>query len=354
MRSNWSASRTRLPRGADILLTFDNHNSVNGIREFARARGAETRYIPVLPPDMRADPASVHSALDERDVAAPSLVAYPAQSNFSGVQHPLEWIALAQARGWDVLLDAAAFVPANRLDLGRWRPDFVVLSFYKMFGHPTGVGALVARRAALEKLRRPWFSGGTITVASVGADRHVLAPGASAFEDGTLDYGNLPAVGIGLDFLEAVGIDVIHRRVRALAGWLLERLLDLRHGTGRPLVALYGPANIDNRGATLTFNFHDRSGGFVDHQLIEARAGERRISLRSGCFCNPGAGELALGLSPQVMSSCFAQSPERMTYADFRRCVDSGSSGAVRISLGIASNFADAHAFVSFAREFLT
>ncbi len=37
------------------LLTFDNHNSVNGIREFAHARGAEVTYIPVMLPDMRAN-----------------------------------------------------------------------------------------------------------------------------------------------------------------------------------------------------------------------------------------------------------------------------------------------------------
>jgi selenocysteine lyase/cysteine desulfurase len=37
------------------LLTFDNHNSVNGIREFAHARGADVTYIPVALPDMRVD-----------------------------------------------------------------------------------------------------------------------------------------------------------------------------------------------------------------------------------------------------------------------------------------------------------
>jgi molybdenum cofactor sulfurtransferase len=63
-----------------------------------------------------------------------NLFAYPAQSNFSGVQHPLEWIDQAHSHGWDVLLDAAAYVPTNRLDLGRWHPDFVAASFYKMFG----------------------------------------------------------------------------------------------------------------------------------------------------------------------------------------------------------------------------
>ena len=153
--------------GDQLLLTFDNHNSVNGIREFDRARGARTRYIPVLPPDLVADDAIVERYLNERSVGGHNLFAYPAQSNFSGVQHPLEWIPRAQALGWDVLLDAAAFVPTNPLDLDRWRPEFVALSFYKMFGYPTGVGALVARRTALERLHRPWFAGGTITGASV-------------------------------------------------------------------------------------------------------------------------------------------------------------------------------------------
>ena len=90
------------------------------------------------------------------------------------MQHPLEWIDCARELGWDTLLDAAAFVPTNRLDLGRWRPDFVSISFYKMFGYPTGVGCLLARREALAKLHRPWFSGGTITVASVQGRQALL------------------------------------------------------------------------------------------------------------------------------------------------------------------------------------
>ena len=129
------------------LLTFDNHNSVNGIREFARAKGCSTTYVPVILPDMRVDDAELASMLERRGKGGPRLFAYPAQSNFSGVQHPLDWIPLAQERGWDVLLDAAAFTPTNRLDLTTWKPDFVSQSFYKIFGYPTGVGCLVARKA---------------------------------------------------------------------------------------------------------------------------------------------------------------------------------------------------------------
>ncbi len=340
--------------GDRLLLTFDNHNSVNGIREFDRAHGAETDYLPVVPPDLRVDEAHLDRALARAGTARHKLFAYPAQSNFSGVQHPLEWVPRAQALGWDVLVDAAAFVPTNRLDLSRVRPDFVALSFYKMFGHPTGVGVLIARHRALRKLHRPWFSGGTITVASVQSDRHVLVEGAAAFEDGTVDYSNIPAVDAGLSFLERVGLDRIHGRVRCLTGWLLGALADLHHANGRPLARVYGPLTTDRRGGTVAFNLHDGGGRIVPHPTVEARAAGAGISLRTGCFCNPGAGEAALGLSAGELDRCFAASGDRMTREEFGQCLNGGNGpGAVRASLGLASTFADTHAFVTFARRFL-
>jgi selenocysteine lyase/cysteine desulfurase len=226
------------------------------------------------------------------------------------------------------------------------------VSFYKMFGYPTGIGALIARRAALEVLRRPWFAGGTINVASVQADRFVLAEGAAAFEDGTVDFANIPAVEYGLDLIESVGIETVHDRASLLAGWLIEELLALRHGGGEPLVRIYGPTDRAGRGGTLALNFYDEAGHPIDHQEIERRAARRRISLRTGCFCNPGAGEVAMGLSRGEIEACFSDGPSeaRMTYEDLRRCIDPKAAGAVRVSLGLASNFADVHAFVRFAR----
>ncbi|MDY7092859.1 MAG: aminotransferase class V-fold PLP-dependent enzyme [Acidobacteriota bacterium] len=339
--------------GDRFLLTFDNHNSVNGIREFDRVRGAETRYVPVEPPDLRVDRQVLEEQLREPVQGEHKLFAFPAQSNFSGVQHPLEWVALAHEHGWDVLLDAAAFVPTNRLDLSRWHPDFVALSFYKMFGYPTGVGALIARREALGKLHRPWFAGGTITVASVQADRHFLAPGGAAFEDGTLDYANIPAVEMGLDFLERAGIEVIHQRVRCLTGWLLRRLQELRHSNGEPLLRIYGPIDEEGRGGTVTVNFRDAQGRFIDHQLIERRAAEEGISIRTGCFCNPGAGEMAMGLSRGELDSCLSGHEDRLSYDDFHNCITEKGTGAVRISVGLASNLKDVEAFVAFAGRLL-
>ena len=340
----------------EYVLTFDNHNSINGIREFARVKGCRTIYVPVVLPEMRVDEAELASVLERRGAGGPRLFAYPAQSNFSGVQHPLDWIPLAQERGWDVLLDAAAFTPTNRLDLTRWRPDFVSQSFYKMFGYPTGVGCLIARREALAKLRRPWFAGGTITVASVQGDRYYLAEGASAFEDGTPNYLALPAVAFGLEYLTSIGIDVIHTRVTQLTAGLIERLTELRHANGAALARIYGPRSAIRRGGTVTFNMYDQNGRAIDHRDVEARANAANISLRTGCFCNPGGGEIALGITGTDLSSCFHQ-PEHETHLtidDFRLCIDGKSTGAVRVSLGLVSNEDDINAFIEFAGTFLS
>jgi len=337
------------------LLTFDNHNSVNGIREFAHARGADVTYIPVVLPDMRVDASQLELELSRPSKAGHNLFAYPAQSNFSSVKHPLEWIEKAHAHGWDVVLDAAAFAPTSKLDLGKVKPDFVPISFYKIFGYPTGLGALVARKSALAKLHRPWFAGGTITVASVQGDKYYLADGAAAFEDGTLDYLNIPALEIGLRHIESIGYDVIGERVKTLTGWLLENLTSLKHSTGVPLVRLFGPNSTDGRGGAITVNFYDKNGVAFDHRFIESEANKVNISLRTGCFCNPGAGEIALGISRVELDVCFTRPEHKdvMSLDEFRKCIDGKSSGAVRISVGMVTNFNDVQALLAFARGLL-
>ncbi|MFN8384312.1 MAG: aminotransferase class V-fold PLP-dependent enzyme [Anaerolineales bacterium] len=338
------------------LLTFDNHNSVNGIREFAHARGAEVTYIPVMLPEMRVDASQLDLELARPSTAGHNLFAFPAQSNFSSVKHPLDWIEKAHAHGWDVLLDAAAFVPTNKLDLSKVKPDFVPISFYKIFGYPTGLGALIARKSALAKLHRPWFAGGTITVASVQGDKYYLADGAPAFEDGTLDYLNIPALEIGLRHIESIGYDVISERVKTLTGWLLENLTAMKHSNREPLVRLFGPNSSEGRGGAVTVNFYDKNGKAFDHRFIESEANKVNISLRTGCFCNPGAGEVALGISRVELDVCFTR-PEheaRLSIDDFRLCIDGKSSGAVRISVGMVTNFNDVQSFLMFARGLLS
>ncbi len=340
--------------GGRYLLTFDNHNSVNGIREFAHAKGASVAYAPLVTPGLQLDTAQLDALLAEADPGRDNLFAYPAQSNFSGVKHPLDLVAKAHAKGWDVLLDAAAFVPTNRLDLTAVQPDFVSVSFYKMFGYPAGVGALLIRRPTLARLKRPWFAGGTINFASVQGRAHVLSPNEAAFEDGTLNYLSIPAVEIGLRHIQAIGLEVIAERVRCLTGWLLDEFLALRHSNGRAMVRIYGPATSENRGGTVTFNLYDPQGHLLDYRRVEELAGAEGISLRTGCFCNPGAGEMAEGLTEEDMEAGRALGTDAnlLSFARLMRDQRHKSAGSIRASIGLVTNFADIWRFLRFIAGF--
>ncbi|MFB9233950.1 aminotransferase class V-fold PLP-dependent enzyme [Plantactinospora siamensis] len=356
----------RFGRAAPLVLTWDNHNSVNGIREYARRAGAPVKYVPLAGPDLRVAERDVVAALDggrgplaavrgtglargaglARGGGRRGLFAYPAQSNFTGVQHPLGWVDLARRHGYDVLLDAAAYAPTNRLDLSAVRPDFVCLSWYKLFGYPTGVGALLARREALARLRRPWFAGGTIRAVSVQGGWHQPMADESGFEDGTLNFLSIPDVEFGLRWLDSIGVELIHARVGLLTGWLLDRLAGLRHRTGQPLVRIYGPPTAAGRGGTVALNLQRPDGSLVDERLVARDAAEAGFALRTGCFCNPGAGEAAFGIGRRSLRDALL--PHVGTIDAYLEALRLPTGGAVRVSFGLASTAADAERFIDF------
>jgi molybdenum cofactor sulfurtransferase len=342
--------------GSRFLPAYDNHNSVNGIREYASARGAEVTYLPTVQPELRFDPQALTAELANVQPDTFNLFAYPAQSNFTGVQHSLDWIATAQENGWHVLLDAAAFVPTNRLDLGQCKPDFVPLSFYKMFGYPTGVGCLLARRDTLAQMQRPWFAGGTISITSVqGQGWHYLLDGEAGYEDGTVNFLNLPAIEIGLRHITNIGIGTIHERVECLTGWLLDQMTALQHSNGRPLVQIFGPTDMVARGGTISFSLDDPDGNRLDYRKVEALANRENISLRTGCFCNPGTGEIVHNLTREEMAQAFGRS-EPMSFDfffDWARNEHNRNPSTIRISVGIATNFADIYRFMAFLNSFI-
>ena len=240
-------------------------------------------------------------------------------------------------------------MPTSPLDLSVWKPDFVAISFYKMFGYPTGLGALIARRPALERLRRPWFSGGTVVAANIQGEMVVPLSGHALFEDGTVNYLGIPAVEIGLRHLERIGIDAISRRVEDLGTWLLEALQRLRHSDGSPATRVYGPTTWDRRGGTIAFNFLHPDGRVVDERFVDRVAAAHSISVRTGCFCNSGAGETAFSLSSDTLIG--AEFGDTMILDDYLRLIGMPTGGAVRVSLGLATNFADVYRFMDLRRN---
>mmetsp|Transcript_71778 Transcript_71778/g.83439 ORF Transcript_71778/g.83439 Transcript_71778/m.83439 type:complete len:624 (-) Transcript_71778:162-2033(-) len=345
------------------LYLADNHNSVVGIREFAKSRGATVQYCPVSQGDVRIVDDKLLEMLStlggggESNDGVPKLFSYPAQSNLSGVRHSLEWIQKAQQRGWDVLLDAAAFVPTNRLNLREVKPDFVSMSFYKIFGFPTGVGALVAQRSSLARLRRPWFAGGTIEMVSIVGDAVEACRGdsAEAYEDGTVDYLNIPMITVGLRFVEQrIGVDAMHLRVSRLTQYVLEQLAGLKHANGLPVTVVLGPATMGSRGGTIAMIFQKANGQFLNVHSVEKKANECGISIRTGCFCNPGAMEMKFALKTDVVQRALEQRMRRgfLVKREYVAALGDNVAEALRVSFGLVSNFRDAFVFVRFAASF--
>jgi len=325
-------------------LSADNHNSLNGVREYARRAGSPVAYLP-LDGELRLTNAAVTLG-ESGGPRGARLFGYPAQSNFSGVRHPLELIGVAQRAGFDVLLDAAAYLPTSKLSLRSWHPEFVVLSFYKLFGVPTGLGALVARRDALSRLRRPWFSGGTVEYVSIQNDRHSLLPHAHGFEDGTPHFLGAAALPAGFAFLGDVGMDRLAAHVARLTMALLEGLLALRHDNGSPMACVYGPTDGRGRGGTVAFNVLGKDERVVPYWAVAERARTLGVAVRGGCFCNPGAAETAFHFDAEAASRCLTEASADADFSleRFAGCMGRDGRtavGAIRASLGVANNLAD-------------
>ncbi len=107
----------------------------------------------------------------------------------------------------------------------------------------------------------------------------------------------------------------------------------------------------EQRGATIAFNFLHPDGSVVDERYVDRIASKHSSSLRTGCFCNPGAGEVAFTISRQPLLG--GEFGEGMTLGDYVRAHGLHSGGAIRASLGVASNFADLRRFQDFAAEFV-
>jgi selenocysteine lyase/cysteine desulfurase len=236
-----------------------------------------------------------------------------------------------------VWLDAAAFVPTHELNLQVVPADAVCLSFYKILGFPTGIGALIIRKPLLEKLRKPWFAGGTVR--GVSLEEYVLEPGYERFEDGTINYAAIPALKFVFKYIQELGgIQTIEQHVTTLTATALDQLSTI------PGVEIYGPTTMEQHGGTIALNITNRARTCISYATIEQLAAQRNISLRGGCFCNPGAGSKAFQLDNQTMRYLL-NTLQRKTKTE------ANVPGAVRISFGLANNQTDVDTVVQFIRD---
>ncbi|KAF3902371.1 hypothetical protein ABW21_db0208662 [Orbilia brochopaga] len=343
-----------LPNGYWYGYHRDAHNSLVGVREHATSSRCFAK-------DSEVD--SWIAEIDEEvETTSPAcLFAYPAQSNMNGRRSPLRWcgeIRRYKPRAY-TLLDAAAFLTTGSLDLSNHEdaPDFICMSFYKIFGFPD-LGGLIVRKASGEILTsRKYFAGGTVEmVLAVGESDHIKRTGIhETLEDGTLPFHNIVALGHALDVYTELYTSPKNVSVHAsaLAKSAHDRLAALRYTNGarvceihKDLEASYGDAK--TQGPTVAFNVRRPDGSWLGKSVVEAAAIAHGIHMRSGGVCNPGGTATVLRLSPAEMQS---------NYDAGQRCGDTNDvmggkpTGILRISLGAMSSMEDVDRFLKFMKE---
>ena len=337
------------------LYTRDNHNSVLGIRRWATRYGAKFKMVEATDLEGKGNRTKKISSVTNH------LFAFPPEENFAGKKYPLDWITKFQttdfpqkfARGnWYTLLDAAAFLPTNQLDLKKYPADFVICSFYKMFGFPN-LGALVVKNEVIPSLRKMGFSGGSVVMATCSKDFALLQPrGCSRFEDGTVPFLSIVALHEGFKVLNELGIKNISRHTWCLTRELYLRLTQFRHENGRPVVKLYGNHNKNDpltQGPIIALNFLNNKGGYVGYNEVMKNAMNENIQIRVGCFCNPGACTRANGLNDDQVEEYYQN---KTSCHDSIDLINGIPLGAVRVSLGAYSTMEDVEAFAAFVQKY--
>ncbi|KAK1904931.1 Molybdenum cofactor sulfurase [Dissostichus eleginoides] len=347
--------------GSLFCYFTDSHTSVVGMRGLTSAQGAVA--LPVSPQEVE------NRAKDEaqgEDVICQTahLFCYPAQSNFSGRKYPLSHVRGIQTKRlypacdhqgrWFVLLDAASHVSCSPLNLQECPADFIPVSFYKMFGFPTGLGALIVRNNAAGILKKTYFGGGTAAAYLSGEDYYEPAANISdRFEDGTVSFLDIIAVNHGFEALYRItgGMHNIQQHTFGLARYTYMLLSSVCHGNGRPVAQIYAEGQFESpstQGAILNFNLKDSHGQIIGYSQVDRMASLYNIHVRTGCFCNTGACQSFLGISNEQIRRNLQAGH---VCGDSIDLVEGQPTGSVRVSFGYMSTFEDCQKFLNFVSE---
>lgn len=293
--------------------------------------------------------------------SAYNLFAFPSECNFSGRKFDPYLVKVIKeesermlgssqyGRGcWLVLIDAAKGCATDPPDLSKFKADFVVFSFYKLFGYPTGLGALIVRNDAAKLMKKTYFSGGTVAAAIADIDFFKRRQGVEEFfEDGTISFLSIAAIQHGFRIMNMLTTSSISRHTASLAAYLRNKLLALKHENGEFVCTLYGLLS-SAMGPTVSFNMKRPDRTWYGYREVEKLATLAGIQLRTGCFCNPGACAKYLGLSHLDLLSNIEAGH---VCWDDRDILHGKPTGAIRVSFGYMSTFEDVMKFVNFVEN---
>uniref|UniRef100_A0A336M3F5 Molybdenum cofactor sulfurase n=1 Tax=Culicoides sonorensis TaxID=179676 RepID=A0A336M3F5_CULSO len=350
-----------------FVYTIDNHVSVLGMREIVGTNHIRCIERSELLENVDRRKSSVTALFVPKNS---SLLVFPGQSNFCGYKYPLELIEKIHRHGlwehdgnhehweteWYIALDAACLAATTPIDLSKHKPDFVCVSFSKMFGYPTGLGCLLVSKRGAQVLKKKYFGGGTIKVALGTKNWHQKRDNLhESFEDGTISYLSIIALLTGFNTIERLipsksnftTMQRISFHVFSLARYFYTEANKIKHSNGAHVVKFYNNTqykSLKSQGGICAFILQNEDGSYVGYAEFNCIASLHKIHVRTGCFCNPGACQRYLELSDEIVLHNFEAGH---ICGDALDIVEGKPTGAVRASFGYMTRKKDIDALLN-------
>ncbi len=255
-----------LEPGDEVLLTMSEHAS-NVLPWFRlpKKKGVLVNYIPL--------DSNYYLTIDNvKKMISPKtkVISIAGITNVIGDIRPIKEICkLAHENNIFVCLDGAQMVPHMKVDVTDLDVDFLAFSAHKMCG-PTGVGVLYGKRELLEHLE-PTILGGGMNESFDTPDEIYLKELPARLEAGTRNIAGVIGFGEAIKYLNAMGMDKIHKYEIDLRKYLIDKLIPLKH---------IDIINIESDSGIVTFNVTD-----VFSQDVAYYLNKYNICVRAGNHC---------------------------------------------------------------------
>jgi cysteine desulfurase/selenocysteine lyase len=225
------------------------------------------------------------------------LVAVTQASNALGTILPFkEIISAAHSMDIPVLIDGAQGIQHGIVDVLDMDADFYVFSGHKIYG-PTGIGVLYGKEKWLSEM--PPYQGGGDMVESVTFEKTTYNVLPFKFEAGTMNFPAAIGMAAALDYVIAMGREMIKEREMGLLKYATEKLSQIAG------LRIYG--NSDNKISTVSFLLKDIH--MYDTGMILDKLG---VAVRTGTHCAQPVMD-RFGISGTVrVSMCFYNTYEEI------------------------------------------
>ncbi|MGZ5212972.1 MAG: SufS family cysteine desulfurase [Actinomycetota bacterium] len=259
--------RKFLREGDEVLLTeMEHHSNIVPWQMTVAVTGATLRYIP-LTDDGQLDLSDLGSLLTERT----KILSVTGMSNALGTITPLrQLIDAAHAVGAIVAVDAAQLAPHHAIDVTALDCELLAFSGHKMLG-PTSSGGLYGKAEILDAMD-PMLGGGEM-IHEVFHDHSTYKPIPCKFEAGTMQIAQQVGLGAAVDYLDAMGMDVVRAHEEEITRYALDRLIDAG-------ATVFGPKDPSIRGGAVSFWYKD-----VHPHDLATILNEDGVAIRAGHHC---------------------------------------------------------------------